>query len=140
MKTKIAILLFLGFALAGWCADVKVVVNAANPITSIDKADLQKIFLGKKNTWDDGKKIASMYVKADKPEGAAFFDKVLGIGFSAFNAQWMKMLYSGNATPPQARGNSDEVVNVVSLLENSIGFVAADYNVTNPKVKVITLK
>lgn len=137
MKNLMIIALFL--ASFTWSQDVTVLVNADNPLTEISKSDLKKIYFGKKSTWDSGEKVIPMHLKLDTDDGIKF-TKLLKTDPNRFKAKWLKIVYSGKATPPQRFKTSLQVDEIIKLIPGGIGIVSGGYTPKNPNVKVIKVK
>lgn len=137
MKKLILITLFL--VAYSWSQDVTVIVNKENSITEISKSDLKKIFMGKKSTWDSGQKIIPMHLKLDSDDGIKF-TKLLNTNPNRFKAKWLKIVFSGKATPPQRFKTSLQIDEILNLIPGGIGIVSGGYVPKNPNVKVIKVK
>lgn len=137
MKNLIIILsMLIGFT---WASGPVIIVHKDNPVTSISTSDLKKMFMGKKANWDNGTKVVPMHLVLES-DGGNLFVSSIGTNPSKFKAKWLKLVYSGKATPPQMFKNSTLIDNMVNLLPGGIGVVNTGYAPTNPNVKVIPLK
>ena len=111
-----------------------VIVNSANPDSSITKKVAKKIFMGKKSS------TGSMDVlPVDQDEGSAirddFYKKAAKKGADKMKSYWSKMIFSGKAVPPEVKGDSAGVVAWVGSHKDAIGY--ADSSAVNDSVKVV---
>lgn len=102
-----------------------VVCNASNPITSISKVDLMNIFLGKKVTWDDGKKITFITLKEGESH-KQFLRNHVKKNPQQFKNYWKKMLFTGKGVIPKAFSDDEGVLDFVSKNEAAIGYISKE--------------
>ena len=135
LKTISAILII--FLIAGLSStataqeDVKIIVNASNPVSSITRTDLIQIFKGTKTSWADGSKI-TLVVQEKELQG--FYD-LIDTPKRKYDKHWITATLSGKANPPKYVSGDTASVQYVRTVENSIGFVSS--GVSLPEVKVI---
>ena len=141
MKRIIVVLiaaLLASAAVFGESGSVQVIVNPANPLTSIDKADVSKIFLKKLSRWPNGQPTQPV----DLPEGssarAQFSSQILGKAVPAVSAYWQQQIFAGHELPPLTKASEAEIVAYVKANPNAIGYVSTA-SVTH-EVKVLALK
>jgi len=117
---------------------VQVVVNASNPLSSIAKSDVARMFLKKLSKWPSGQPAQPV----DLPENAVareqFSTQVLGRSVSAVIAYWQQQIFAGKDLPPMTKASEAEVLAYVKANPNAIGYVSASANAR--EVKVLTLK
>lgn len=116
-------------------AEVAVIVSAQNPNISLDKTDIEQIFLGKKSTFPNGDKA----VPVDQAENSAvrdeFNQKALGKNASQLKAYWSRLIFTGKGTPPKESGNDADVIALVAQNPNLVGYV--DSSAVDSSVKVM---
>ena len=120
-------------------AQVRIVVNAANPETSISHDEVARLFLKKVTTWKTGKPVAPV----DQPEGssvrATFSRQLLGKDVAAVKAYWQQAIFTGRGSPPPQKASDDEVLAFVAANPNAVGYVSA--GATLPAgVKAVTIE
>ena len=114
MKTSLKFLLamaaaiFLALAVSaqqGKDAPLVVIVNPANPVTSMSKADLHKIFAGDKTTWNNGQVIIPYLRSAPAHERDVLLSAVMKMTDVEYQEYWIKKIYSGQSVrePVQVR-------------------------------------
>ena len=117
---------------------VQVVVNASNPLTSIGKTDMSRMFLKKLTRWPNGQTVQPV----DLPENASareqFSTQVLARSVSAVMAYWQQQIFAGKELPPLTKASEAEVLAYVKANPNAVGYVSASAN--THEVKVLTIK
>ena len=116
-----------------------VVVNAANPVSSLSREDASKLFLKKTMKWSTGAEV----VPVDLPEGSAVRDAftkgVLKKSVGAVKSYWQQQIFSGRGVPPTEKTSDAEVVSFVRSNPHAIGYVSAATAVGSA-VKVVTVR
>lgn len=103
-----------------------VIVNAANPVTSLSKDELSRIFLKKTSAWGNGSRVLPADLVASSKVRARFSQDVHGKDTAAIKAYWQKMIFSGRGIPPAELASSAEVVAFVAANRGAIGYVSED--------------
>src|SRR5512142_2215101 len=78
------------FAQAG---DVVVIVNKANS-APVNKAEVQKIYLGKTAQWPDGSSVVALDLPESNPTRSSFAVGVLGRSLANLKALWTEKMFS----------------------------------------------
>src|SRR5204863_3308623 len=124
-------------AVLGESGGVQVIVNTANPLASMDKSDVSKIFLKKVSRWPNGLPTQPV----DLPEGssvrAQFSSQILTKSVAAVSAYWQQQIFAGKELPPMTKASEAEVIAYVKANPNAIGYVSAA-SVTH-EVRVLAL-
>ena len=102
-----------------------VIVNAANPITSISRDELVRIFLKQETTWPDGQAILPVDQAADSAVRGTFTREILRRSVGAVKSYWEKQIFSGAAVPPVEKNSNDSVESYVVVNRGAIGYVMA---------------
>jgi ABC-type phosphate transport system substrate-binding protein len=102
-----------------------VVVNAANPITSLKKDRANGIFLKRATRWDDGSPVLPVNLEPSSPTREAFSRAVHGKGVGAVESVWQQEIFSGKEAPPPQRSSEAEVLSFVRAHPGAIGYVRA---------------
>jgi ABC-type phosphate transport system substrate-binding protein len=114
----------------------RVIVNAANPSTQIQRDALLAIYLGSMTVWKDGKPIAPVDHSMRSPVRAAFSEKVLRKPLQSVQYHWLRKIAAERVRPPPAKASDADVVAYVRANPGGIGYVAADF-VLDETVKVV---
>ena len=115
-----------------------VVVNANNPMSSISKSDLSKLFTKKTRSWPSGAAAMPVDLATGNPVRDAFTEKVHGKSTRAIGSYWQQQIFSGRDVPPPERKSDDEVLDFVRANAGGVGYVAAGTRVGNG-VKTLTV-
>ncbi|MGB3621222.1 MAG: hypothetical protein WBA20_07750 [Ketobacter sp.] len=116
--------LLIGLLLAGIArAEIVVVVNASNPVSSFSHRELVDLYMGRNLHFPDG----SLILRLDQtPESAVrneFYNKLVNKSVAEVNAYWAKLLFTGRATPPQTMGDTQAILSAVQSNHNAIGYI-----------------
>ncbi len=114
-------------------ADVAVIVNPASAGAS--EEEVQRIFLGKKDSFSDGSKATPYYLVEGAAEREVFDTQALGKSSSQIKAYWSKLVFTGKGTPPEELASSQSAKEKVAANKDAIAYV--DASVVDDSVKVI---
>lgn len=120
-----------------WAGSIVVIVNSANPASSISESDMADYFTKKKRLWPGNATI----IPIDRNEGSEqrnlFLRRVLGKSSGEMASYWIeKKQITGDSAPQQAISDT-MVVNFVKALPWAIGYVSNDSVSGAQGVKVI---
>ncbi len=139
MKKQIVLALcaILFAASAAHAEDLIVIANKNVTITSVTRAELQNIFLGKTLKWPDGKRI-KMVVLREGGTHKTFLNEMLGKSTSAFDSHWKQVIFTGKGRPPKTADYEEEIVQYVSATDGAIGYIGS--GTAHADVKMIEVK
>ena len=111
---------------AGICAaeEVVLVVNPENPVASVTPREVKNIFLGKKNSWDDGSYVLPVLQK-DENLTVAFTMTMLKRSVQQFKLYWRKQVFSGKRAPLIQVEDSVQVKAMIASRAGGIGYILA---------------
>jgi len=132
LKNSLACVL-LGFCTVSW-ADVAVIVNVNNT-SAIAEDDIDRIFLGKSKSFENGDKIKPANLEPGNAVREEFETKALERTGKQVKSYWAKLVFSGKATPPEEFATDAEVLEFVSKNKDAIAYV--DAGSVNDTVKVV---
>jgi ABC-type phosphate transport system substrate-binding protein len=116
----------------------RVVVATTNPVASLERGELARIFLKSVTRWKDGREIAPVDQSGRSPVRTEFTRDVLekaGMGrISAVESYWQQQIYSGRGVPPPVKSSDAEVVAFVAANPGGIGYVSAGADTAGVKV------
>ncbi len=138
MIKKLILSTFLLLAPISALAEVVVIVNAGNSVSSMSKSELARIFLGKTTSFDDGSKAVAVNQTTANSARGTFDSQLLGKTTSQINAYWSKLMFSGGGTPPEELNGDLAVLQHVASNPNSIGYIEA--TTVNDSVKVVAIQ
>ena len=101
MKLVMLLMLSILLGVISTTADVVLVVNPAYPHDSIDREDIEKIFLGRKKMISGGKRVVLTDL-AGNDIHKEFLEAYIGRSESQFRNYWKKAVFSGQGKPPRA--------------------------------------
>ena len=101
-----------------------VIVNAANPVTTLAKADASRLFLKRTIVWKHGGKVMPIDLGEGSPARKAFSVAVLGKDVPAVKGYWQQLIFTGKGIPPIEKSTEAEVVAYVAANPTAIGYVS----------------
>jgi hypothetical protein len=118
--------LLLGFV-SCWSAaraqDVVLVANRGVQISKISDADLRAIFMGAKTRFADGSRAVPVTLKGG-PAHEVFLRHHLGESPADFQAQWRKMVFTGQGAMPRAFESESALIEYVAATPGAVGYVS----------------
>jgi len=125
----VALLAVLVFALpngaAAQSASYKVIVNRSNPVSSLSREELSRLFLKKVTTWSDAKPVSVVEQKPSAAVREAFTKTVHGRQLGYITSYWQQMIFSGRAVPPPEKASEADVLAFVAANPSAIGYVSS---------------
>lgn len=138
---NIATLVLMGLMTASWAVsgqaaasskrELVVIVNKANVVGSITRAELSSIYLGKRKMWSNGDivKPCDLHESGVDEEQATigqFTARYINKDMSSLKSYWIKMIFSGKGEPPPVFKKPEEVIRFVSEDPGSLGYLYSD--------------
>ncbi|MGC2165780.1 MAG: phosphate ABC transporter substrate-binding protein [Gallionella sp.] len=104
-------------------SDVVVIVSAESPITKLSNAQINRIFLGKVDSYPDQRTATPI----DQPEGREirdeFYDKIIHKAPSQVSAYWARVIFTGDGRPPRLVDGDIAVRQAVAADPSAIGYI-----------------
>lgn len=100
-----------------------VIVNSANPLDSLERDALRRLFLKQSRTWPDGEEAHPVDQSAASGVREAFSRAVLRQPMAAVNAYWQRQILAGRASPPQVKQSDAEILDFVAADAQAVGYV-----------------
>jgi ABC-type phosphate transport system substrate-binding protein len=126
--------IFLGGASLAADLPFHVVVNDANPVSSLTHDEVSELFLKKRSTWADG----GLVLPIDQLEGSQlreiFTRQVHRKSAAAVRAYWQQRIFSGHDVPPPEKDGDAEVIAFVRKNPRAVGYVSASAATAGVKV------
>jgi TonB family protein len=132
--TAMAIVCMTGTSLAQ--DGYRVVVNPANPVSSLSKTQVSKLFL-EKTTWDDGAIAAPVDLLPTSPVREGFSRDVLGVPVPTAIERTREASKAAGGNPPPSLASDREVLAYVRLKPGAIGYVSLGADVSGVKVVAV---
>lgn len=114
-------------AAANVCAQgggYKLVVNSSNPVTSMSRDEVSRIFLKKSSKFSDGRGASPVDLAVNSSARESFSKSVLGKPASAVDAYWQQQIFSGRDVPPPQKSEA-AAISFVRSNENGIAYVSS---------------
>ena len=127
-------LFFLAGALGGEAAtsevlvDFRVIVHASNPVESLPREDVAKMFrlqIRRWRDWPGEPRVEPVDQKLSAAVRVSFTRQVHGQRLQRVQSFWHRKLFSGRGVPPPTRDTDEEVIQFVSRMEGGIGYIEA---------------
>ena len=114
----------LSSPLAAAAQDFTVIVNAANPVASMQKTEVAKLFLKKTTAWESGQAVSPVELPAAAKAREAFAHSVLNKSIAQVKSYWQQQIFSGRDVPPPEKQTENDVVAFVRSNPGAIGYVS----------------
>ena len=119
----ITVLASLASQASAGSSSIVVVVNSANPISSLSKGQLSSLYKGKTTEFPNGKTAEAVNLPADNSNRQDFDFAVLNMSPDEAKRFWIDMkIRSGAAAPPKL-ASSFAVAHFVATTASAIGYV-----------------
>ena len=93
----------------------KIIVNGKNPVASLSRAEVGKIFLKKTTSWPGEGSISPVDQTLGASSRESFSRSVHGKSAKAIKQYWTQQIYSGRAVPPPELSGDAKVVAFVNF-------------------------
>jgi ABC-type phosphate transport system substrate-binding protein len=127
-KTFFLLFLLLGLisgGLAGGEERFYVIVNNANPISSMEAKEISKLFLKKANQWPNGQPVLPLDQPESSPIRENFSKAIHGKTIASLQAYWQQQIFSGRSIPPPVKNSDSEAITYVKGNPNAISYVSS---------------
>ena len=112
----------------------KVIVNPANPTSSVERRFLVDAFLKRTTRWPHDETIRPVDLAPSSDTRRRFSDEVLKRSVAAVKNYWQQMVFSGQNIPPVELDSDEQVVRFVLRNPGGVGYVSAGANIEGAKV------
>ena len=114
-----------------------VIVNKANPVTSVTLAELRSIFTKQTRMWPHGESIVPIDWDATSPLRMEFSQRVLARSVRDMADFWVQQSMTQGLTPPSTQRSSRALLRFVASVTGAIGYIpASDADNTVSVIKV----
>jgi ABC-type phosphate transport system substrate-binding protein len=101
----------------------RVVVNKANPVSSLTRAELSAIFMRRVRSWPDGTEIRPVDHRVEARVRERFSRAVHGKSVAYVIRYWQRLVFAGRGLPPPEVRSAAAVLRLVSAHRGAIGYV-----------------
>lgn len=119
--------------------EFRVVVNAANPLQSVQRTLLRDLFLKRETRWPDGAAALPVDLIPRARARRSFDEQILGRSVAAVRNAWEQSIFSGRDVPPPELATDAEVLRYVASHRGAVGYVARD-TVLPPTVHAVKVQ
>ena len=114
----------LSSPLAARAQEFTVIVNASNPVSSLPRDEVAKLFLKKTVSWGSGKMVTPVELPPAAKAREAFARAVLNKSPAQVKSYWQQQIFSGRDVPPPVKPTENDVVAFVRSNPGAIGYVS----------------
>ncbi|WP_110686076.1 hypothetical protein [Salinicola aestuarinus] len=104
-------------------ADILVVVNPDSGIRTLSRSDAINIFMGRYRKLPNGGLALPVDLVSLKPR---FYRALVDKNLAAINSYWARLVFSGEASPPQQSQSAADVHHLLAHNPNVLGYVDSE--------------
>jgi hypothetical protein len=117
-------------------SQLAIIVNRSNPIDNIPYVELQKVFLGERDHWTNGRRVTTVMRERGSPEREFVLNALYGMAERDFERHWLQVQFTGEVqSPPKILSSAEGMKRFVFNVSGAIGYLRADE--LDDSVKVI---
>src|SRR6266513_3648162 len=116
----------------------RLVVHVSNPVASLSRDQVSKIFLRKVTQWDSHKPVLPVDQAPGSPVRRTFTKQIHQRTIAAIQAWWQQQTFAGIAVAPPERATDAEVLAYIRKYPNAIGYVRATIP-TGADIKIVEI-
>jgi ABC-type phosphate transport system substrate-binding protein len=113
-------------------------VHVSNPVSSLTRDQVSKIFLRKVMQWDNHTPVLPVDQAPDSPVRRTFTKQIHRRSIAAIQTWWQQQTFAGVAVAPPERASDDEVLAYIRQYPGAIGYVRAGV-ATGKDIKIIDI-
>lgn len=117
----------------------RVVVNKANPVSSLTRAELSAIFMRRVRSWPDGTEIRPVDHRVETVVRERFSRVVHGKSVAYVTRYWQRLIFAGRGIPPPVVPSGGAVMELVRANRGAIGYIDANAPIATD-LKVIEVR
>ncbi len=115
--------------------EIQIITNPTNPLSILNKKDIQDIFTGKKSQWDnDGKIIIA--ILEDSQTHREFVQHFIKKTPAQFRNYWRQKVFSGEGMIPKTFKTEESLIAFVAETKGAVGYISST---TEKQVKIIPI-
>jgi len=116
-------------------ADVVLIVSSTSPVTTLSKAQVTDIFLGKVSRFPDGTQAIPIDQAEESPARDEFYLTYADKSAAQMKSHWAKVIFTGRGQPPKTASNSVEAKKIIAENPQAIGYI--ERSAVDASVKVL---
>jgi len=122
--SALALFVMLLLPVQAMASEIVIVANKDVPVASLGSKDIREIFLGKKISWDNGRKII-FAVQNHTEASDTFLETYVRKNAYDYDVFWKKQVFTGKGKAPPSFRTEQELVEFVAGTPGAIGYVLA---------------
>jgi ABC-type phosphate transport system substrate-binding protein len=127
--------LALSLAIGPATADVVAVVSSTSTVTTLSKAQVTDIFLGKVSRFPNGTSAIPIDQAEGSPARDEFYVAYAGKSPAQIKSHWAKIIFTGRGQPPKAAANDSEIRKLIAANPQAISYM--ERSAVDSSVKVL---
>jgi ABC-type phosphate transport system substrate-binding protein len=104
----------------------RVIVNPANPVTELRRAEVRDLFLKRRSHWTSSLPVAPVDLSPTMDVRSEFSREILELSTTAVTTYWMQEIFAGRAEPPRVMSTVSAVLAFVAANAGAIAYIPAD--------------
>jgi ABC-type phosphate transport system substrate-binding protein len=110
-------------------------VSSTSAITSLSKAQVADIFLGRVSRFANGAQAVPIDQQEGSPARDEFYLAYAGKSAAQMKSHWAKIIFTGRGQPPKTVSNGVEVNKLIAANPQTIGYI--ERSAVDSSVKVL---
>jgi len=123
----------------GGSATLLVIVNPHNPLSSLSRAQLRRLFLKTTRRWPDGRAVIALNAKPRSATRKLFDRVVLGLDAHESALYWVRQRVRGRGAAPRSLHSPRLIQRIVAQQREAVGYVLRSQLSTPSRVKVLRI-
>lgn len=115
-------------------AEILVIVNASNSVTTLEQKQIVDLFMGRVSAFPNKQPAQPMDFKAGTPQRALFYKSLTGKSEAQVDAYWATLVFAGRMSPPKQFADDTALIQAVGHEPSAIAYVARQPLPKNVKI------
>lgn len=129
------LLLLIALLLSGPLqAEILVIVNASNSVTTLEHKQIVDLFMGRVSAFPNKQPAQPMDLKAGTTPRALFYKSLTGKSEAQVDAYWATLVFAGRMSPPKQFADDTALIQAVAHEPSAIAYVARQPLPKNVKI------
>ena len=126
--------------IAGENINYMIVVHVTNPVNSLSKKELSKLFLKKVEKWDNGYEVHPVDLNEDSPIRNEFTEDIHQKELTKIIAYWKKEFFKNQTIAPPQMDSEQDVITYIESDSGAVGYISTSIPIVDYNVKVLTIE
>ncbi|MEN0038345.1 MAG: hypothetical protein AAGC78_14810 [Cellvibrio sp.] len=115
-------------------AEILVIVNASNSITTLEQKQIVDLFMGRVSAFPNKQPAQPLDLKTGTPQRAIFYKSLTGKSEAQVDAYWATLVFAGRMSPPKQFTDDSALIQAVAHEPAAIAYVSRQPLPKNVKV------